>query len=63
VQEYLLDLNAAQAAMRTGYSPRAAEVQGSRLLRNVKATVRSRLAKAGSKRTEVAADRVLLEMP
>jgi phage terminase small subunit len=36
VEEYLLDLNAKQAAIRAGYSPRTAEVQGSRLLRNVK---------------------------
>ena len=29
-------MNAKQAAVRAGYSPRTAEVQGSRLLRNVK---------------------------
>jgi phage terminase small subunit len=32
VAEYLVDLNAAQAAIRTGYSPKTAKVQGSRLL-------------------------------
>ncbi len=36
VEEYLLDLNAKQAAVRAGYSPRTAEVQGSRLLSNAK---------------------------
>ena len=36
VEEYLLDLNATQAAIRAGYSARTAEVQGSRLLRNAK---------------------------
>jgi len=36
VEEYLLDLNAKQAAIRAGYSPKTAEVQGSRLLSNAK---------------------------
>ena len=31
-EEYLLDLNATQAAIRAGYSAEAAIVQGSRLL-------------------------------
>jgi phage terminase small subunit len=34
--EYLIDLNAKQAAIRTGYSAKTAEVQASRLLSNVK---------------------------
>lgn len=34
VAEYLVDLNATQAAIRSGYSQRTAEVQGCRLLRN-----------------------------
>jgi phage terminase small subunit len=34
--EYLKDLNATEAAIRAGYSPRTAEAAGSRLLRNVK---------------------------
>jgi phage terminase small subunit len=33
--EYLVDLNAKQAAIRAGYSAHTAEVQGPRLLRNV----------------------------
>ena len=35
VDEYLIDLNATQAAIRAGYSPKTAQVQGSRLLLNV----------------------------
>jgi len=35
-QEYLIDLNATQAAIRAGYAPGSAEVSGSRLLRNAK---------------------------
>ncbi len=36
VEEYLIDLNATQAAIRASYSAKTAEVQGSRLLGNVK---------------------------
>ena len=32
VREYLIDLNATQAAMRAGYSPKTAQEQSSRLL-------------------------------
>ena len=35
VAEYLVDLNATQAAIRSGYSHKTAEQQGYRLLRNV----------------------------
>ena len=35
VTEYLIDLNATQAAIRAGYSPKTAQQQGSRLLTNV----------------------------
>ncbi len=34
VEEYLIDLNATQGAIRAGYSAKTAEVQGSRLLGN-----------------------------
>ena len=34
-QEYIIDLNATQAAIRAGYSKKAAKEQGSRLLANV----------------------------
>ena len=36
VDEYFVDLNAKQAAMRAGYSPKTAESQGSRLLSHAK---------------------------
>lgn len=35
VEEYLIDLNATQAAIRAGYSPKTANEQGARLLANV----------------------------
>ena len=34
-QEYMIDLNATQAAIRAGYSAHTADVQGPRLLGNV----------------------------
>ncbi len=36
VDEYLIDLNATQAAIRAGYSAKTADVQGSRMLGIVK---------------------------
>jgi phage terminase small subunit len=60
VQEYLIDLNATQAAVRAGYSPRTAEQQGSRLLSNVKVSSAICSAKAErSERTKVDADWLL----
>lgn len=35
VEEYIIDRNATQAAIRAGYSPKTAGASGSRLLRNV----------------------------
>jgi phage terminase small subunit len=60
VEEYLIDSNATQAAIRAGYSEKTATEQGSRLLTNVKvsealAAARSRL----TMRTEITADWVL----
>lgn len=63
VQEYLVDLNATQAAIRCGYSARTANEQGSRLLADVR--IRDAVAKAmaeRSARTEVTADRVIREL-
>ena len=63
VDEYLIDLNATQAAIRAGYSVKTADQQGSRLLANVK--VQTKIAKAmaeRSKRTGVNQDRVVLEL-
>ena len=48
--EYLKDLNATQAAIRAGYSPRTAEAASSRLLRNVK--VAEEIRKALDRRCE-----------
>lgn len=50
VQEYLVDLNAKQAAIRAGYSAKTAEVQGSRLLS--KAKVQEAVAGAMTAREE-----------
>lgn len=47
VKEYLIDLNAKQAAIRAGYSERSAESQASRLLRNAK--VKAAIEKATGK--------------
>lgn len=63
VDEYLIDLNATQAAIRAGYSAKTADVQGSRMLRNVK--VQQAISEAmaeRSKRTGVNQDRVVLEL-
>jgi len=50
VEEYLVDLNATQAAIRAGYSERTADQQGSRLLANVK--VKAAIAVAVERRSE-----------
>lgn len=63
VEEYLIDLNATQAAIRAGYSPETAQEQGSRLLSNV--MVKKEIDKAmaeRSRRTGVNADRILMEL-
>lgn len=63
VSEYIIDLNAKQAAIRAGYSPKGAEPQASRLLSNAKIQVE--IAKAmedRGKRTGITQDRVLAEL-
>lgn len=62
-EEYLLDLNATQAAIRAGYSPDTANEQGARLLANVSISraIAQRMADRSS-RTGVNADRVVLEL-
>lgn len=63
VEEYLVDLNATQAAIRAGYSARTAEQQGSRLLRNVQVAASVAAGQQDrSGRTEITADRVLQEL-
>ena len=57
VEEYLVDLNATQAAIRAGYSPKTAEVQGSRLLANAKVREAVEIGKeARSERTAIRPD-------
>jgi len=63
IDEYMIDLNGKQAAIRAGYSERTAESQASRLLRHVK--VQSEVSKRQaerSKRCEITADKVLKEL-
>ena len=49
-QEYIIDLNATQAAIRTGYSEKTANEQGARLLANV--SIQERLAELKKERAE-----------
>ena len=63
VEEYLIDLNATQAAIRAGYSPKTAQEQASRMLSNV--MVQDAVAKAmavRSRRTCINQDRILYEL-
>lgn len=63
VAEYLIDLNATQAAIRAGYSVKTAPEQASRLLMNVKVAEAVQMAmKAREQRTEITQDRVLKEL-
>ena len=60
VDEYLIDLNATQAAIRAGYSEKTAEFQASRLLKNVKIEkMLSIRMKARERRTAITHDKVL----
>lgn len=63
VDEYLIDLNATQAAIRAGYSKKTAQVQSARLLSNV--MVSAAVAKgmeSRSTRTGITQDMVLREL-
>lgn len=63
VEEYLIDLNATQAALRAEYSAKTADRQGHRLLKN--AEIQRRIAEAQKKRsqrTEITQDAVLKEL-
>lgn len=63
VQEYLIDLNATQAAIRAGYSPSSAGAIGDENLK--KPEIKDEIDKAiaeRSKRTGITADRVLREL-
>lgn len=63
VKEYLVDLNAAKAAIRAGYSSKTASRIGPNLLGkpNVAAAIKVEIDKR-SKRTEITADMVLKEL-
>ena len=60
VTEYLIDLNATQAAIRTGYAVGSADVTGARLLGNasVAAAIQAKMDRRAL-RTEITADYVL----
>ena len=63
VQEYLVDLNATQAAIRAGYSEKTAYSMGQRLLKHVE--VAAAISKAQAKRadrTGVTQDQVMAEL-
>lgn len=63
VAEYLVDLNATQAAIRAGYSPRSAKVEGCRLLTNADVAAAIQDGKAAQfARAGISADRVLEEL-
>lgn len=63
VAEYLVDLNATQAAIRAGYSAKTANEQGSQLLAklSVRAAVDEALAKRAGK-LEITAEKVLRDI-
>ena len=63
VKEYLVDLNATQAAIRAGYSKKTAMQQGQRLLTlpDIQAAVQREMRKR-EKRTEITADWVLTQL-
>jgi phage terminase small subunit len=63
VEEYLIDLNATQAATRAGYSKKTAYSMGQRLLKNVEiqAKIQNAMDKR-SHRTEITQDWVLEEL-
>ncbi len=63
VEEYLVDLNATQAAVRAGYSAKTASQQGARLLANVKVQEAIAQAKAArAERVQVTQDMVLADL-
>ena len=63
IQEYLVDLNATQAAIRAGYSEKTARASAARNMQNV--NIQDALQEAREKqqeRTEITADMVLMEL-
>lgn len=63
VREYLIDLNATQAAIRAGYSEATAYSQGQRLLKDVEvAAAIQKAMDSRAERTQISADAVLAEL-
>lgn len=63
IEEYLIDLNATQAAIRAGYSPNNADKIGSELLGKTRVSDAIKTAMAErSKRTGINQDRILMEL-
>ena len=63
VEEYLIDLNATQAAIRAGYAESGASVEGTRLLANAKiAEAVAEAKKQRSERTNIDADWLLTRL-
>ena len=63
VQEYLIDLNATQAAIRAGYSKKTADTQGPRLLGNVGvASAIQEAMKKCEEKTGITQERILNEL-
>jgi len=63
VDEYLIDLNATQAAIRAGYSEKTAYSTGQRLTKNaeIQSYIQER-QESRQKRTEITQDKVLQEL-
>lgn len=63
VEEYLIDLNATQAAIRAGYSPETAKSIGSENLTkpDIRASIEKAMAER-SKRTGINQDRIVMEL-
>lgn len=63
VEEYLIDLNATQAALRAGYSQKSADNIAAQLLgkTHISAAIQQRMDQR-SRRTDITADRVLREI-
>lgn len=62
-QEYIIDLNATQAAIRAGYSKDSANVEGTRLLANASVAARLReVIQPELKKLEITKEKVLKEL-
>lgn len=63
VEEYLVDLNATQAATRAGYSARTANEQGARLLAKASVQEAIQVARVAlSARTEITQDSIMADI-